>query len=85
QGTPLQIILAIVTATIGVIGLGAAGARYLFTNTTRLEQVLLFIGALCLIKPGLVTDIAGLSFLIPVIIMQKRRVGKLTASPSSEM
>ncbi|MFZ5652251.1 MAG: TRAP transporter permease, partial [Bacillota bacterium] len=42
QGTPLQIILAIVTATIGVIGLGAAGARYLFTNTTRLEQVLLF-------------------------------------------
>ncbi|MFZ5648522.1 MAG: TRAP transporter permease [Bacillota bacterium] len=83
QGTPLQIIWAITTAIIGVIGLGAAGARYLFTHTTRLEQILLFIGALCLIKPGLVTDIIGFASLAPVLIMQKRRTGRnLPSTPA---
>lgn len=83
QGTPLEIMWAIITATIGVVGLGAAGARYLFTNASRLEQLLLFTGALCLIKPGVYTDLAGFVSFALVFIMQKRRLGKeLQAAPA---
>jgi len=81
QGTPLEIFWAATTAIIGVIGLGGAGARYLFTDATRLEQVLLFAGSLCLIKPGLTTDIIGFSCLAIVIFLQlRRRPGKALPS-----
>lgn len=76
KGTPLEIIWAAVTAIIGVVALGASGARYFITHTTRPEQVLLLIGAICLIKPGLVTDIVGFGCLILVFLLQKRRSGR---------
>jgi TRAP-type uncharacterized transport system fused permease subunit len=82
QGTPLNILWAVVTAIIGVVGLGAAGARYLITNATRFEQVMLFTGALGLIKPGIITDAIGFGCLALVLILQKRRSGRVEVSPS---
>lgn len=62
------------TAIIGVVALGAAGAGFLLTFATRPERVLLLVGALCLIKPGIVTDIAGFGSLAIVLLLQSRRV-----------
>lgn len=83
KGTPIEIIWAAVTAIIGVVALGASGARYFITHTTRPEQVLLLIGAMCLIKPGLVTDIVGFGCLILVFLLQKRRSGRKVLSAQS--
>jgi len=85
QGSPLEIAWAAVTAIIGVVALGAAGARYLFTGTTRPEQLLLFAGAICLIKPGLITDIAGFGCLALVVLLQKRRSGRLVVKSGAAL
>ena len=71
-----------ITATIGVVALGAAGARYFITNATRPEQLILFAGSLGLIKPGLVTDIIGFACLLLVFFLQKRRTSR--KSPRTE-
>lgn len=84
QGTPLQIIWAAVTAIIGVVGLGAAGARYLVAPATRPEQILLLVGAICLIKPGLATDALGLGCLVAVYLLQRRRAGMAAAPAPGE-
>ncbi|MFZ5634406.1 MAG: TRAP transporter permease [Bacillota bacterium] len=84
QGTPLEIIWAAVTAIIGVVLLGASGARFFIVSTTRPEQVLLLIGALCLIKPGLITDIVGFGCLAAVFLLQRLRTRRKEAlTPSS--
>ncbi|MCL6612012.1 MAG: TRAP transporter permease [Peptococcaceae bacterium] len=83
QGTPLGIIWAVITAIIGVVCLGAAGARYFITNATRPEQLLLFVAALGLIKPGIITDAVGFGCLVLVILLQKRRSARVAASPSA--
>lgn len=85
QGSALDILLAAVTAIIGVIGLGAAGARYLITSTTRLEQLLLLVGAVTLIKPGLVTDIVGISCLIIVYVLQRSRKKAVQYEPGASL
>ncbi|KKM09802.1 C4-dicarboxylate ABC transporter permease [Clostridiales bacterium PH28_bin88] len=69
-------ILAGLTAIIGVVALGAAGARYLLTHATVAETVLLYGVALGLIKPGLLTDVLGLAGLALVYFLQKKRVKK---------
>lgn len=78
QGTPLEMIWAAITATIGVVALGAAGARYFITNATRPEQLILFAGSLGLIKPGLVTDVIGFGCLLLVFLLQKPRTARKT-------
>lgn len=73
QGTAIQIFGAAVTASIGVIGLGAACARYLLKPLTWPETLFLGAGALALIKPGLYTDIVGVG--VFALIYLRQRVG----------
>jgi UPF0716 family protein affecting phage T7 exclusion len=42
-------------------------------NARLWERVVLFVAALCLIKPGLVTDLVGLALLAVVVAAQKMR------------
>ena len=65
-----QIIMITITATIGVIGLGAALEGYLLTPLKLPIRLVMFISALALIKPGAITDIIGLAILAAVIGMQ---------------
>ncbi|MEW6661344.1 MAG: TRAP transporter permease [Bacillota bacterium] len=71
QGTALQIIGASATAIVGVIGLGAAFARYLLKPLSWLETLILGAGALALIKPGLYTDIVGLGGFALIYLRQR--------------
>lgn len=66
------------TAAVGVVALGAAAARYLLTRATIPETILLFGGALGLIKPGLLTDILGFAALSLVYLWQRKRVERQT-------
>jgi TRAP transporter 4TM/12TM fusion protein len=60
-----------VSATIGVICLAASLQGHLLREARLWERVLLFVAALLLIKPGLITDAVGLALLAVVIVSQK--------------
>ncbi len=69
-GDPLVILSATVTAVIGAILLAGSLFGYLIGPCSRWQQLLLFIAAMCLIKPGWETDILGLVLLMPVLAAQ---------------
>ena len=57
------VVWSVITASVGVVCLAASLFGWLFTFATAWHRVLLFIAALCLIKPGLITDAIGLVLL----------------------
>ncbi|MDA0275529.1 MAG: TRAP transporter permease [Proteobacteria bacterium] len=66
----LQVILAIGSASIGVIALAAGLFGWLLGHASMWQRVLLVVSALCLIKPGLITDVIGLALLAVVALVQ---------------
>jgi TRAP transporter 4TM/12TM fusion protein len=69
-GEPLHVVTSMITAILGVIALaGAAEWHYLRPNK-HYESILLLIAAVCLIKPGWITDLIGLSLFISVTLSQ---------------
>ena len=73
NATPLGLLEALVTAVIGMIGLSSSLIGCLVVKTTVLERLLLFVGGLLMIDPGMLTDIIGLVILAFVVIVQRRR------------
>jgi TRAP-type uncharacterized transport system fused permease subunit len=66
----LTVFWSVVTALIGVIALAGGLFGWLVGYATTLHRILLFIAAVCLIKPGLITDTIGFSLLAFVAITQ---------------
>lgn len=68
QGEPSRIIMACISGVVGILALSAALQSYLFgRQATWWERLLLGAGALCLIKPGWVTDLIGVGLLASAI------------------
>jgi TRAP-type uncharacterized transport system fused permease subunit len=70
------VVWSVITASVGVVCLAASLFGWLFTYASPWHRVLLFIAALCLIKPGLITDGIGLVLLAIVAaaqLLQRRR------------
>ena len=68
----LELTEAIVTAVIGVIALSAALENWMFRECKLWERAILFVGALMLMIPGLITDIVGGVAVAVVYFSQKR-------------
>jgi TRAP transporter 4TM/12TM fusion protein len=64
------VVWSMITASVGVVCLAASLFGWLFTFATAWQRVLLFIAALCLIKPGLITDVIGIVLLAIVATAQ---------------
>ena len=62
----LNVLWAVSSAVIGVICLAGSLFGWLIAHASAWQRVLLFVAALCLIKPGLVTDAIGLGLLAVV-------------------
>jgi len=69
-GSAGEIILASLTATVGVISLAAGIQGWILTRTRLWERVVCLGAALLLIRPGLVTDLVGLVGLSAVLVRQ---------------
>lgn len=67
-----ELVEALITATIGVIGLSAALENYFLRPLNIIERVVLGAGALCLMVPGIITDIIGLGGFAVIYLIQKR-------------
>jgi len=63
---------ATITATAGVVLLAAGLFGYFLRNATMPERVLLVVAALLLIKPGWITDVAGMVLAALVALLQWR-------------
>jgi TRAP transporter 4TM/12TM fusion protein len=64
------VVWSVISASVGVVCLAGSLFGWLFTFALAWHRVLLFIAALCLIKPGLITDAIGLGLLAVVAAAQ---------------
>lgn len=71
-GTPLEIVLAVITSIIGVLALGCSLQNYMFERTNLFQRIALFGAALVLLQPGALTGLIGLSVLVGIALWQKR-------------
>lgn len=76
-GTAMAIIVSAATGIVSVVCLAAAIIGFLFTHLHIVERSMLFVSALALMKTGLITDIIGFSFLVPVIVLQFFKMRKV--------
>jgi len=81
-GAPLNIVLALGTASLGAMVLGAAVGNFLLAQNRSWERMALFTAALLLIKPGWTTDLIGLSLVGSVSFSQWFRKKKWGFGPT---
>jgi len=73
-GSPVDVIIALCTASLGALVLGAAVANFLLTHNLFIERMALFAAAILLIKPGWITDLMGLGLFGAVFFIQWLRI-----------
>lgn len=71
--TPLNLIISVVTAVIGMIGVSSAMIGYFMDHSKLWERLTLFIAGLLLIDPGFVTNLIGIIAVGLIWYIQKRR------------
>jgi TRAP transporter 4TM/12TM fusion protein len=80
-GPWMQVSLATLTALIGVTCLAGSLHRYFLGPVNAWQRGVLLVAALCLIKPGWITDLVGFGALAVVLVAQWRaRVEKAVGS-----
>ena len=82
-GTPMQITLTAITASIGVVCLAGGLSGYLLGTASLWQRLLLVAAAFVLIKPGIYTDFAGFALIAAVVVAQllsARRTAETSAS-----
>jgi len=73
KATPIEIAQMILTAIIGMIGLGAAVEGWYWTHMSWWERIASFASGLLLIDPGTLTDIIGVCILGLITAIQYRK------------
>ncbi len=66
-----EIVLLVITALCGIFILSAGMEGYLLKNMPWWQRIMAIAGGLCMIIPGLVTDLAGVVIIAIVILLQK--------------
>ena len=66
-----QVVLIVVTSLLGIFGVAASLNGFLFRTINPVFRVILAVGGLCMMIPGLVTDIVGLALVAAICVMQK--------------
>ena len=66
-----EIVLLVITALCGIFIVSAGMEGYLLKHMPWWQRVLALAGGLCMIVPGITTDIFGLAAIVIVLIMQK--------------
>ncbi|MBF8265574.1 MAG: TRAP-type uncharacterized transport system, fused permease component, partial [Dehalococcoidia bacterium] len=72
QGSALSIVEATFTAIIGTIVLASALQGYLFDYTKLWQRIFMGIGGLLLIFPDWKTEVIGVAFVIPAVLIHWR-------------
>lgn len=70
-GDTSTIILSVITACIGIWGIACAVEGWLLRHAYWYERLILFVGALLMIIPGLLSDVIGITILASIFVLQK--------------
>ncbi len=81
-GSPLAISLTAFTAVVGVICLAAGLSGYLLGTASAWQRLTLVAAAFTLIKPGLITDLAGFALIAVVVAAQVAALRRPAAKPA---
>lgn len=73
EGTVAQVVLAVITSILGIIGLCISIKGFLFQKVVWVERFILFIAGLSLIHAQWLTDLLGFTLLIIGIYMHYKR------------
>ncbi|WP_432405181.1 TRAP transporter permease [Wukongibacter sp. M2B1] len=76
---PIRMLTTIITGLIGVYLLGASNEGYLKCRVNKFESLILFIGAITLVYPGVITDIIGLAIGLGIFYKNKKKTQKTLA------
>jgi TRAP transporter 4TM/12TM fusion protein len=76
-GSPIRIVITIISASIGVVVLSAGLMGWFLGEAKPVERGLLLAASILLIKAGFYTDAVGFLFLASVFLLQKLRKGTL--------
>lgn len=66
-----EILLSVITAIVGIIAIACAAEGWFLRQSFWYERIVLFIGAVLMVMPGLMTDIVGIVLLAAVYMYQK--------------
>lgn len=73
QGTWQDLVVALVTLILGMVGVAAGMAGYFFGSANVVERVLLIVGGIALVYPSLWISIVGLVVLVVIGVVQRMR------------
>lgn len=73
EGSALDLLLSTITALIGMVALSSSLIGFLADHCRLLERLLLAVGGLLMIKPGLLTDVVGIVLFGLVLFLQLKR------------
>jgi TRAP-type uncharacterized transport system fused permease subunit len=76
EDSVINIVIAFITALIGIWALSISLEGYIFRSFPWWQRVFPFTAALLLIKPGIITDVVGLVIFIPFILYQRNLSAK---------
>src|SRR5699024_6959388 len=71
--TIMKLIMAIVTALIGMAAVSSSMIGFFIRNSKLWERGVLLIGGLLMITLGLYTNLIGLALILLVVLVQKQR------------
>jgi len=71
--TPLEVVQIIITAVIGMVGIGAALEGWYWTKMSWWERIVILAAGLLLVIPGHVADLSGLGLMALITVIQYLR------------
>jgi len=80
---PMQVVLIIITALLGIFGVSAALEGFIFTAMNPIQRIPSAAGGLLLIDPNGITDILGILLILAVFVwqvFQKKQRAKAVAA-----
>lgn len=81
----ISILSVLITALLGIFALAISLANFYVIKLNILERIFFFIGALCLIKPGIITDVVGISLVIVFLVVHSLRAKKTSVNKAVEI
>lgn len=71
-----EIVLLVITALCGIYIISAGMEGYMYKKMPWWERILALVGGLCMVIPGITTDLVGVALIVLVVILQKIGVKK---------
>ncbi|MCC5912180.1 MAG: TRAP transporter permease [Clostridiaceae bacterium] len=83
DATPVKLITALATALIGMYAIAGGVSGYLKTDAKVWERVILAVGGIMLVNPGMTTNVLGIVMAGVIFAIQLRRAKKEDAAVTS--